>query len=385
MKKCFTLIMSLVIVCTAYTQTRYTKKENGFPLTMINEIKCSNVKNQFQSGTCWSFSTASFFESELMRMNKGEIDLSEMFVVRKMYELKASNYLRMMGKTNFGAGGEATDVLKCIREFGIVPQSAYTGNTEQDMKPRHNEMDNILEAMVSAAIRLPNGKLSTSFPLAFNNVLDAYLGVCPATFEYNGKTYNPKSFANFIGINPDDYVAITSFTHHPFYQKFILEVPDNWSNESYYNVTIDDLEEIIDHALATGYSVSWSSDVSEKGFSFKNGLAIVPNTDIENSKKEDMDSLFNHPVQQKVIDQQARQIAFDNLSTQDDHGMHIIGSAKDALGQKYYLVKNSWGTEKNDLEGFFFASAAYIRYKTTGILLHKNALAKSIHDKLSIN
>ena len=369
-----------IIMC----QTKFTKKENGFPMTMLTELKCSSVKDQYQSGTCWSFSTASFFESEILRINKKNIDLSEMFVVRKIYELKATNYIRMLGKTNFSAGGEASDVLKSIREFGLVPQSAYTGNMEVDMKPRHNEMDNVLTAMVNAAIKLSNGKLSVDFKKAYNNVLDAYLGICPDSFNYEGKNYTPKSFSESTGLIPSDYVAITSFTHHPFYQKFILEVPDNWSNEMYYNVPLNEMEQIVDNALEKGYSVSWSSDVSEKGFSFKDGLAIIPEKDIDKMKKEEKDTLFSQPVIQKFIDQETRQIAFDNLSTQDDHAMHIVGSAKDPLGQKYYVVKNSWGEERNDLGGYFFVSASYFRYKTTSILLHKNAISKSIAEKLAI-
>ena len=361
-----------------------TKKENGFPLTILTEIKCSSVKDQYQSGTCWSFSTASFFESEVLRINKKNIDLSEMYVVRKMYELKGVIFLRMMGKTNFGAGGEASDVLKCIREYGMLPQSVYTGNTEVDMKPRHNEMDNVLTAMVNAAIKLNNGKLSPDFLKAYTSVLDTYMGICPQTFTYDNKLYTSKSFSEEIGIVPEDYIPITSFTHHPFYTKFILEVPDNWSNESYYNVPLNDFEQIIDNAIEKGFTVSWSSDVSEKGFSFKDGLAIIPENDIEKMKKEEKDTLFSYPVKQKIIDQEIRQIAFDNLSTQDDHAMQIVGIAKDGLGQKYYLVKNSWGEEKNDLQGYFFVSASYIRYKTTSILIHKNALPKSIAEKLAI-
>jgi len=363
---------------------RTNKKESNYKFTVVKEVGTTSVKDQFHSGTCWSYSTHSFIESELMRMGKGEIDLSDMYIVRCNYIEKAIRYVRMMGKTNFGPGGEPHDVLNCIRKYGAIPQSAYAGNMP-DGKPRHNEMDEVLKSMLDAALKLHEKHLSHNWLNAYTAALDAYLGAPPEKFEYNGKTYTPKTFAQYIGINPDDYVEITSFTHHPFYEKFVLEVPDNWAWETEYNVPLNELEQITDNALTNGYSVAWAADVSESYFSFKNGLAIVPEKDWDKMRKGERDSLFTNPGPEKTITQLFRQEAFDNLSTQDDHGMQLTGIVKDQNGKKYYIVKNSWGTEGNECGGYFYASQPYFQYKTIGVMVHKNAVPKDIAKKLKIS
>ncbi len=337
--------------------------EEGYKLEIIKQVETTPVKDQASSGTCWSFSATSFIETELIRMGKGEYDLSEMFFVWHAYSEKAEKYVRMQGKMNFADGGEFHDVMNVVRDYGIVPEEIYNGKNIGEEKHIHMEMEAVLTAMVGAVIKNKNGKLTPVWHNAFNAVLDEYLGKIPEKFNYKNKEYTPKSFAEKLGINPDDYIEITSFTHHPFYKKFVLEVPDNWASESVYNVPLEDLSQIIDNALNNGYSVAWGGDVSEGGFSFKDGIAVVP---------------------EKKITQELRQEAFDNYSTEDDHGMHITGIAKDQKGDKYYLVKNSWGVERNNLKGYFYASEAFVLYKTTSIMLHKNAVPKNIAVKLGL-
>ncbi len=378
------ILLSISVLLFIGIQAQETKKIGGFTFTTVKDLKATPVKNQNKSGTCWSFSGISYFESELLRMGKGEFDLSEMFVVRNAYAEKADKYVRWHGAINFAGGGELHDVMNVIRKNGIVPNEAYPGLLEGDKYPVHGELDGMLKAIVDQIIKNPNGKLSPVWPRIINDVLDEYLGKYPEKFTYKGKEYTPQSFTKELGINPDDYVEITSYTHHPFYEQFVIELPDNWSGSSVYNVPINELTSIIDNSLMNGYTVAWASDVSDEGFSFKKGVAIVPEQEWSDMEKKEKDSIFNHPVKQKVITQEARQKAFDNYMTTDDHGMHIVGIAKDQTGQKYYKVKNSWGFKNSDYEGYFYASEAFVLLGTTNIMVNKNAIPRDIAKKLNL-
>lgn len=369
------------------------KEGGGYEFTIVKSAERTEVQNQNRTGTCWSFSALSFIESELLRMNKGKHNLSEMFIVRHAYMEKAINFVRMHGMFNFGPGGAFHDIPLVIRKYGIVPESAYEGKAYGGEQHNHSELNSLLEAIVKQVVKNPQKTLTTSWRKAFAGVLDAYLGEQPETFDYQGKNYTPQSFAKELGLNMDDYVVLTSFTHHPFYQPFVLEIPDNWALASAYNLPIDELSEVLNHALEKGYTAAWATDVSEKGFSYRDGLALVPE-DEETIKKRGQDNahfsdagaekegtIFDSPGEEKIITQELRQEAFDNYQTTDDHGMHIVALVKDQKGNLYYQTKNSWG-ESNDCRGYLYASEAFFRYKTTNIMVHKNALPKKIAKKL---
>ncbi len=349
-----------------------------------HQVSYTPVKNQNKSGTCWSFAGISFLESELMRMGKGKHDLSDMYIVRKTYEAKAERFVRMHGKLQFSAGGAFHDVTYVLDNYGLVPEQAYPGGKMGYKKPVHMEMDAILESMVKTVIKNKNGQLTPVWNDAYSNVLDAYLGKEPKEFTYEGETYTPRTFAGeALELNADDYVEISSFTHHPFYERFILKVPDNWQQRQVYNVPIDELIATMDHALKNNYSIAWATDVSEKGFSHKNNLAILPDKDWDKMTKSERDSVFQSPVKQEKVTQKDRQKGYDNYQTQDDHGMHIIGMAHDQNGHKYYIVKNSWG-KSNECGGFLYASEAYVRAKTIDIMIHQNAIPNKISSKIEL-
>lgn len=394
-KKLWMAALALGLSATAFAQEidLRNKKDGGYRFQIVKQLEYTPVQNQGRSGTCWSFSGMAFFESELKRMKKGDHNLSEMFVVRNTYRDKADKYVRMHGNLNFGAGGAFHDVVYVWKHYGVVPEEAFTGLQKGETGHNHAELDELTASIVKPVANMK--KPSASWKKAYEGVLDAYLGAYPSEFTYKGKTYTPQSFSKELGLNMDDYVAITSFTHHPFYGKFVLEVPDNWMNEQMYNMPLDDMMAALDNALMNGYSVAWAADVSEKGFSFRDGLAIVP-TDELKIKKEGEDNrhfndagakkvgaAFEAPVEEKKVTQEMRQEAFDNFETTDDHGMQIVGIAKDQNGTKYYIVKNSWGTA-NDCGGLFYASEAFVRYKTTNLLLHKDGMPKDLRKKLSL-
>ncbi len=360
------------------------KEGSDYEFEVQAEVDYTPVKNQYKSATCWSFSGISFFESELMRMGKDAPDLSDMYVVRKTYEDKAQRYVRMHGKLQFSAGGAFHDVTRVLDHYGLVPEKAYPGEQMGYEKPVHSEMDAILEKMVKTVIKNKNGKLTPVWQEAYSNVLDAYLGEEPNEFTYEDETYTPESFAeDKLELDANDYVELSSFTHHPFYEKFILKVPDNWQQRRVHNVPLDDLIKVMDNALKNNYSIAWATDVSEKGFSHKNGLAIMPEKSLEDMDKSEKEAAFNEPVDQKSITQKIRQKGYDNYQTQDDHGMHITGIANDQDGRKYYIVKNSWG-DSNDCGGFLYASEAYVKAKTIDIMVHKNAIPDQIGSKLGL-
>lgn len=367
--------------CTgAMAQVSTNKEGSHYEFTTIKNNDAGDVQNQGMTGTCWSFSGLSFFESEALRTGKGKgLNLSEMFVVHQMYPLKAVNYVRMHGKANFGEGGGFPDDLLCLRAYGLMPQSAYDGNRVKMYNQQ--EMEAQLEGFVKGLGDKPS--INPAWQKAFTGILDAYMTTPPTSFEYNGKTYTPQSFAKEMGLNADDYVLLSSFTHHPYYKEFVLEVPDNWNWERVYNVPLEEMNKVAENALTNGYTIAWAADVSEKGFNYGDGLAIVPETDWSDMTPDEKKNAFINPIKEKTITPEVRQLAFDNYETQDDHGMHIVGLVKDQNGNKYFRVKNSWG-ETNFDKGYFYASEAFFSYKTTAIMVNKKALPADIAKKLGI-
>jgi len=396
-------ILPLFITIGVLGQDKITNKNGSeYQFTKIIELDATPVENQNRTGTCWSFSSLSFFESELIRMNKGQLNLSEMFIVRNAYIGKAINYLRMYGTFNFGQGGAFHDIPWVINRYGIVPESEYKGLNYGSETHLHEEMESMLHAMVKELSKKPQGgKLTSNWLKAYEGVVDAYLGDLPGNlddfkFTVDGKEYNPKSYADELGLNMKDYISLTSYTHHPFYEQFVLEVQDNWALQSSYNLPLDELMRVMEEGVNNGYTFAWGADVSEKGFSARDALAILPADESTIEKKGQDDKYFNSagaekisnafmmPVEEWVVNQEERQIAFDSQETTDDHGMHITGLYKDQNGTKYFKVKNSWGTNYNDCDGYFYTSFPYVRYKTMNILIHKNAIPKDIKKKLGI-
>jgi len=345
-----------------------------YEFSKVKTISCTDVKSQDRTGTCWSFATSSFLESELLRQGVKNPDLSEMFTVRNIYVDKAMNYVYRQGKANFSQGSLGHDVLRSYKKFGAVPESAFSGMYAGQSKHNHGEMERVLKGMLDGVIKSKN--LSSHWRDAVDAVLDVYLGEVPSEFEVNGKKYTPKSYAKSLNINPDDYVSISSFTHHPFYESFILEIPDNYSNGQFYNVPLDDMMAIIDYSLEQGISLSWDGDVSEKGFSARQGIAVLP----EDADRED---LYEKPGAEQSVNQTNRQEGFESFATTDDHLMHLVGAARDQKGTKYYLIKNSWG-EISDYKGYLYMSRPYVQMKTMAIMVHKDGIPKSIRKKLGI-
>jgi bleomycin hydrolase len=361
-------------------------KGSEYKFTVIKSLDANAVQNQGQTGTCWSFSSMSFFESELIRMGKGkEFNLAEMYIARKAYPLKADNYIRMHGRANMAEGGGFSDVVNVIRRYGMVPEEVYTGKKNPKDPHNHAVLEATLKGIVSAAADDKNSKIDfEATHQAVEAACDAFLGKAPEKFTYKGKEYTPKSYAESTGINPDDYVFITSYTHHPFYSKFTLEVPDNWNWDQMYNLPLNEFQEVMHNAINTGYTFAWASDVSEKGFRFKDGLAIVPEIPYADMTDEEKADLVKKPHAQFKVTQENRQLAFDNYESQDDHGMHVVGMVKDQKDTPYYIVKNSWGKDRNECDGYFYASESYVLYKTTSIMLHKKAIPPAIAKKLGI-
>jgi len=373
------------------------KESESYLFTPIKELKVTPVKNQNRSSTCWSFSGVAFLESELLRMGKPEVNLSPMFVVRNAYVEKADRFVRFNGTNNFGPGGSFFDVVEMVKKYGIVPMEVYPGLNYGEDNHVHGELDAVTRSFVDEIVKNPNKKLSTGWKPAFIGIVDGYLGQVPASFTYNGKTYTPITFAQSLGINLDDYVCIGSYTHHPFYSKFVLEIPDNWIHGEVYNLPINEFERVLDNAIDNGYTIAWGSDVSEKGFSWRNGVAVVPDINSAENAGSDKDHWvqlsqkekeakvysFEKPLKEMVITQELRQQAFDNYQTTDDHGMLIMGKAKDQNGNIFYKVKNSWGSE-GKYNGFFYASKPFVLLKTTDIMVHKNAIPDDIARKLNL-
>jgi bleomycin hydrolase len=397
MSKRIVLVLLTIVFSISILAQEADVKSDGYQFEMVKELKTSSVKDQYRSGTCWSFAGISFLESELIRKGKGEHNLSEMFIVRQAYSDKARLTVRMHGNLNFGPGGAFHDVTSMWKKYGIVPEEAYAGLVIGEDNHIHGEMDAVLNAYVEGVIKNKNKKLTPVWHKGFNSMLDAYLGDYPSKFDYKGKSYTPNSFADEMGLNMDDYIEISSYSHHPFYETFVLEVPDNWMWGQVYNVPMDEMIEVMDNAIDKGYTVAWAADVSEKGFAYRKGVAIVPTANTEEmndaeilkwqemSEKEKLSQLykFDGPGSEKNITQEMRQKAYDNYQTTDDHGMHIVGIAKDQKGSKYYYVKNSW-SDSNVYDGYFYASIPFIKYKTMCIMVHKDAVPKSIKKKLGL-
>ena len=357
-----------------------------FKFTIIKENGATSVKDQGSSGTCWSYSGNSFLESEMIRMGKQPIDLAEIFTARMSYHDKAKLYVLNNGTgITWGEGGALHDVINMFRKYGIVPQETYTGLVNGQTRNNFAEMSEVIKEMLNVYAKNPSKKLSANWLDNIDSMLDAYLGKIPETFTYNNKKYTPKTFAKeVVGINPDDYVEISSYKDYPYYKPFVLPVPDNWSHDRVWNVPMEELTTIIDYAIKNGYTVGWATDVSEPYFSYKNGIAYVPNINLNNIDAETKANLFNGPKPDKVITEYMRQDALNNLTTTDDHGMQITGLAKDQTGKEYYIVKNSWGST-NDYKGYLYATKPYVQFKSTAILVHKDGIPKDILKKLKVS
>jgi bleomycin hydrolase len=396
MKESYHVVLSIIFIISAiqFKQSWAQEQEpSGYKFSPLKVLNATDVKNQYSSLTCWSFSGISLLESELMRTKNKSYDLSEMFIVRYAYIAKAMKYVRMHGHINFTGGGEANDVIDVIKSYGIVPEEIYPAKKETLI---HCKMDSVLRAYINNVIN--SDVVSEDWPDGYLKILDTYLGAISDTFNYEDEVYTSQGFAEKLGLNMDDYVLVTSFTHHPYYSKFILEVPDNWSWGEVYNVTLDDLVEIIDSAVYNGYTVLWSTDNSDKGFTFTSGLAIVPEIyygSMTEEERANWDTLpqeikdkklfdFDTPGPEKSVTSEMRQEAFDNYTTTDDHGMHIVGLAEDQNKTRYYYVKNSWGTN-NVYNGYMYISEPYVKYKTISIMLNKNAIPGRISAKLDID
>jgi bleomycin hydrolase len=403
MKKIYISFLFLGFSAVASAQFGYTepvKNSEGseYQFTKLALLDATPVQEQGQTGTCWSFSALSFFESELIRMGTKNPDLlAEMFVVRKAYESKAEKFIRMDGKINFSEGGAFHDIPYVIRNYGIVPLDVYSGLNYGTTSHDHSELFEVLNGGLQGVLTTTkNGKtLTTSWMTALNGILDAYLGKDIKEFDYKGKKYTPKSYAKAIGLNMDEYVSLTSFTNHGMYEKCSLAIPDNWAWGESYNVGLNDLFDACEYAVKNGYSVAWGADVSEKGFSFRNGLGIVPedpstievsgkdNKNFSNGGADRASNAFQTPVKELTITPELRQKGYDQKTTTDDHGMHIVGLYKDQKGTRYFLVKNSWGTS-NYPKGFLYVSENYFKYKTINIYLHKDGVMPSLKKKINL-
>ena len=369
----------------------------GYQFTEVVTVPATPVKNQAATGTCWCFATTSFMESELLRMGKGTYDLSEMFIVRQKYMNQLQdNYLRR-GDGNIGQGSLSHTFMNAYRQVGIVPEEVYTGINYDSEKHNHSEMVRYMHAIADVAVKAK--QRSPEYDKLIANPFDTYLGKLPEKFTYKGKEYTPKSFAESLGLNMDDYIELTSFTHHPYYVKFDVEVPDNWEHSLMYNLPLDEMMQTVDYALNNGYTVCWDGDVSEKGFSFTNGVAINPEVkkveDLSNTDRARFEKLgekerleevfkFERPYPEINVTPEVRQAGFESFVTTDDHLMHLTGIAKDQNGTKYYITKNSWGTDRNKFGGYLNMSESFVRAKTIYVMVHKDAIPKAIKGKLHL-
>ena len=392
---------TLTTICVLAAAASFAAAQSAAPaaqelqFTTVKELPVTSVKNQASSGTCWAFSTISFLESEAIRINKLSEDqypdFSEFFVVSHSYADRADKYVRLDGNLTFGAGSEADDVLHVVRDYGIVPNEYMTGMNYGTALPAQSELDAVLKSYVQAVAKVPNRTLTTAWKNGFQGILDAYLGEYPETFTVNGTEYTPASYRDAMKINPDDYVTITSFTHHPFYTKFAIEVCDNWRWDEAWNLPLDEFMQVLDYALEHGYTAAWGTDCSESGFT-RQGLgqlidataAAAPGSDQEHWVGKDDSKPAEAAAPKEIVPtQEWRQAEFDKKTTTDDHGMHIYGIAKDQFGRKFYMVKNSWGIT-GKYQGMWYCSEAFVAGKSIDLVIHKDALPKDIAKKLGI-
>ena len=390
----------IIALCALAAAFSASAQEESFEFTISKQLPITSVKNQHRAGTCWCYSALGLIEAELLRMGKGEYDFSEMYLVHKTYQDRADRAVRTHGDVSFAQGGSFYDVLYGMEHYGLVPEAEMRpGVMYGDTLSVHNELSAVSNAVVAAIAKGKHRSLQldkNGQPLwkkAVKAVHDIYLGECPESFTYEGKEYTPKSFFESTGLKASDYVSLTSYTHHPFYESFVLEIPDHWRWAQSYNLPIDELMEVFDYSLDKGYTIAWGSDVSEQGFN-RNGIAVLPDVEkVQELSGSDMahwlklspeeQKLTTKPQPQKWCTQEERQQAFDNWESTDDHGMLIYGKATDQNGTEYYLVKNSWGTASK-YKGIWYASKAFVRYKTINIIVHKDALPKDIKKKLGI-
>jgi bleomycin hydrolase len=395
--KFINLIFIAILILNIGSQSYAQKKLAEYKFEKVAEVKTTSVKNQGSSGTCWSFAATSFLETEILRKTNKEIDLSEMFFVYHAYQQKAESYVRFQGKTNFSPGGQAHDVLYVMDEYGLTTEKAYPGLSKDQKIHNHGELNEVLTAYLDALIKNKNGKLTATWQDAFAALLNVYMQNPPEKFEFENQQISPKELLEKSELNSDDYVEITSFTHLPYYEESLLKIPDNWTYSDYYNVPLEDLMEIINYSIENGYSVCWDGDVSSRGFSHANGLAIIPETEVENlqgtelSKWENIEDYkaeaysFKKIVPEKNITEEYRQKLFDNYTTTDDHLMHLTAIYKDQNGTLYYQTKNSWSDKTNDFGGYLKMSEAFLRLNTVAIMVHKDAIPKEIREKLGLD
>lgn len=382
----------------AFGQIVTNAPESKYQFEKVVHLDATPVESQGMTGTCWSFSSLSFFESEMIRQGVKTPDiLAEMYIVRKAYEAKADRFIRMDGKINFGEGGAFHDIPYVIKRYGIVPKEVYSGLAAGAKEYNHDELFSILNSYMQtilAQVQKGHG-IESTWKKGFAAILDNYLGADPTTFTYKGKQYTPQTYAASLGLNMDNYVSITSFSNDPFYASCELAIPDNWAWGDSYNVPLEDMVTIAENALKNGYTLAWGADVSEKGFNFRQGIAILPedpstiqvkgadNKSFNNAGAERKSNAFLEPVKEITVTQELRQEGYDEKVTTDDHGMHIVGLYKDQNGTRYFLVKNSWGTD-NLPQGYLYVSEHYFRLKTINIYIHKDALTKDVRSKLKI-
>lgn len=392
------IVLYLIAPLFLFQYSVFAQEKTGYEFEIIKKLETSPVKDQQRTGTCWSYATTSFLESEIIRLGNPEVILSPMHFVRYAYSNKVERYVRFQGTNNFGQGGQAHNVMDVIRKHGIVPEKDFSGINYGEDVHVHSELEGILQAMVDVVIKNRNRKLSTAWKPAIEKVIETYFGETPKSITYNGESLSPQKLTEKLGINPDDYIEITSYSNHPYYQKVVLEIPDNWAHKQYYNVPLQDLMSIMNNSIDNGFTIAWDGDVSEKSFSYKKGLAVLPQlnvkemTDSEQAKWADLPNdkrleeiySFKEIVPEIKVTPELRQETFDNYLTTDDHLMHIVGTSKDQNGTLYYITKNSWGDEDHIFDGYLHMSEQYVRKKTIAIMVHKDAVPKHIAKELGI-